>query len=543
MKEKLLTLPRIHLTDRQLFDLEMLGVGGFAPLSGFMNEDDYEGAVENMRLANGEFWPMPIVLDVFSPSPYKEGEQIILCDKYGNPVSFFSITSVYTPDKKREARLVYGTEDEAHPGVHYLFHNTGDIYLGGSLEIIALPVRSDFSEWRFTPAELRSWFKEHAWEKVAAFQTRNPIHRAHFELMKRTHAEHGAHILIHPVVGITKEGDIDYITRVKSYIAIHEARMKDFAKLALLPLAMRMAGPREALFHALIRKNYGATHFIVGRDHAGPGKDSAGKPFYEMYAARDVAVLHEKELGIKIIPQEEMAYVDEEYGYMPAHEMPDGKMSQNISGTRFREMLANDEEVPPWFSFPEVLDELKKGIQRHRNRGFTIFFTGLSASGKSTIALLLHSKLLEQSDKKITLFDGDVVRQYLSKGLGFSKEDRMAHVERIGFVASEITKHGGIALCAVIAPYEESRQKNRRLISEHGNYIEVHIATPLDVCVARDPKGLYEKAKLGLVKGLTGIDDPYETPVNPEITINTDGETPLESVEHILGFLRTRNLI
>ncbi len=543
LAEKVVHLPRLNLTDRQLYDLEMLLVGGFSPLEGFLTEREYESVTERMRLPDGTLWPMPITLDVPEDATYKPGDEVVLCDKYGNPAAVLAISSVYRPDKTREARQVFGTEDLLHPGVWHLMKEAGPVYVGGIVRGVALTDRHDFRELRHTPAELRAWFRENGWERIVAFQTRNPIHRAHFEIMRRAAEAHGANILIHPVVGLTKEGDIDYITRVRTYKQIRENYLAERAKLALLPLAMRMAGPREALWHAIIRKNYGATHFIVGRDHAGPGKDSAGRPFYEPYAAQELAKRYESELGIAIVPMQEMAYVAELGEYVPADELQPQHTVKNISGTEFRRMLSEDLPVPEWFSFPEVIEELRRGAARSRKRGITIFFTGLSGAGKSTVANILYTKLLELQDRKITMLDGDVVRQNLSKGLGFSREDRDANIERIGFVANEITKHGGIAICSAIAPYEASRERNRALISKNGTYLEVHVATPIEVCKARDAKGLYEKAEQGILKNFTGVDDPYEVPRNPDIVLDTSNASPVECADKIIAALGEKRLL
>ncbi|HTR18359.1 MAG TPA: bifunctional sulfate adenylyltransferase/adenylylsulfate kinase [Candidatus Paceibacterota bacterium] len=536
-------LPRITLTDRQRFDLEQILCGGFAPLKGFLNEKDYISVVERMRLSDGTLWPIPIVLDVPEVEGRKIGDRFILCDVFGNPISFFTIESIYSPDKKKEARMVYGTEDRTHPGVQYLMAETGKVYLGGPVELIKYAPTHDFSELRRRPEELKQVFKERGWKKVVAFQTRNPMHRAHFELVRRAAEMHGAKALVQPVVGLTKEGDIDYISRVRSYKRLVENRMSDFAMLSLLPIAMRMAGPREAIWHAIIRKNYGATHFIVGRDHAGPGKDASGKPFYEPYAAQELAKKHEQDTGIVIVPMKEYAYVESEDAYLSADELKPGQVTKNISGTEFRKMLRDEEKIPEWFSFPEVVDELRIAVRKEKRRGGTIFFTGLSGAGKSTIAHVLYHKLLERQERSVTLLDGDVVRQNLSRGLGFSREDRNANIERIGFVAGEISKHGGIAICAAIAPYREPRDNNRRRIEKVGQYIEVYVKAPLEVCELRDTKGLYAKARAGLLPHFTGIDDPYETPEHPELVLDTTALSAEESAEKVYDLLCERGLI
>jgi sulfate adenylyltransferase len=537
------TLPTINLTDRQLFDLELLLVGGFTPLYGFMREEDYKEVVENMRLKSGEVWPIPIVLDVSKNQKFSEGQRITLSDKYGHPLAIMKIESLFSLDKNKEAEMVYGKNDLAHPGVHYLFSHTKNSCIGGPVIGFDLLQKYDFVDFRKTPEEIRKLFEKDGVEKIVGFQTRNPIHKAHYTLIKKVAEKHEAKVLIHPVIGLTKSGDIDYTPRVRSYITLYENYVKDFAYLSLLPLAMRMAGPREALWHALIRRNYGCTHFIVGRDHAGPGNDSDGKPFYGIYEAQKLLVDFEKEIDIKIIPMEEIVYAENENRHISLGEVKEHHKIKNISGTEFRKLLLDNEPIPPWFSFPEVIDELKKSKQFKKQKGLVIFFTGLSGSGKSTIANILRDKLLNLEEREITYLDGDVVRQNLSHGLGFSKEDRNRNIERIGFVASEVAKHGGIAICAAIAPYEESRINNRNLVSENGTYIEVYVETPIDECKRRDTKGLYSKAEKGLIKGVTGIDDPYEIPQKPELKIKTVEHSPLESANVIFDYLKNKKLL
>lgn len=338
-------------------------IGGFAPLKGFLTESEYRSVVTKMHLPSGKIWPMPIVLDVQTDHGRRVGEKILLCDAFGRALAQMTIASIYTPDKKKEARSVYGTKSLEHPGVRYLFEKTGPVYLGGPVKMLARAKFRDFRALRFSPQELRAIFKKRGWKKIVAFQTRNPMHRAHYEIVRRAAEQIGGNALVHPVVGLTQEGDIDYISRVGVYRALYQKRMKHFAHLALLPLAMRMGGPREALWHALIRKNYGATHFIVGRDHAGP-KDASGKPFYGPYDAQNLVKKYQKELGIQIVPMKEMAYVEALNAYIPADELQPGHVAKTISGTELRRMLRAGEAVPEWFTFPEVAAALKSVFPR-----------------------------------------------------------------------------------------------------------------------------------------------------------------------------------
>ena len=541
--EDILHLPRLNLKGRQIHDLEVMLVDGFAPVTGFMGEEDYTSVVETMHLKDGSIFPIPIVLDVPEKSPHTVGDRLLLCDSFGNPLAVMKVTSRFTPDKLKEVLNVYGTNDKMHPGVQYVLDEMHDTYIGGPVTKIALPVRHDFKQFRKTPAELKALFKERGWDKVVGFQTRNPMHRAHFELVKRANEKIGAPVLVHPVVGMTKPGDIDYVTRVRTYNVVCNTYGKDFTELSLLPLAMRMAGPREAVWHSIIRKNYGCTHFIVGRDHAGPGKGSDGKDFYGPYEARELALKCADEVGIIIVDSDELAYSKTRGAYVATHEVTPDDEIENISGTEFRRKLREGEEIPEWFSFKESINILRESVKRDTRPGLVLFFTGLSCSGKSTIAQLLLARLQEIQDREITFLDGDEIRNHLSKGLGFSKEDRDENVKRVGFVASEIARHGGIAICSLIAPYREARRHVRNRVEHYGEFIEVYMDTSLEECERRDTKGLYEKARKGLIQGFTGINDPYEVPEHPELIVKTEENTPEGITDEIIDYLNSRGII
>lgn len=524
------------LTQRQLCDLEMLLCGAFAPLQGFLNQTDYDAVLATMRLADGRLWPIPITLDV-SPTfaeKIQMGESIELRDPEGVLLAQLQLESIWIPNKTLEAEQVFGSNDPLHPGVYYLQHKAGSVYLGGRLTAIELPQHYDYRQHRHTPSELKALFKKRGWHKVVAFQTRNPMHRAHQELTFRAARELEANLLIHPVVGMTKPGDIDHFTRVRCYEQLIKHYPEQTTFLSLLHLAMRMAGPREAVWHALIRKNYGCTHFIIGRDHAGPGKNSQGEDFYPPYAAQELAQALEEEIGIQIVAFENMVYVQNRAEYLAESEVQQGEMILNISGTEFRRRLREGLDIPSWFSYPAVIKELRRSYPPRHQQGFTVFFTGLSGSGKSTVANALMVKLMEMGGRPVTLLDGDVVRKNLSSELTFSKDHRDLNIRRIGFVASEITKNGGIAICAPIAPYSAVRREVRELVENYGGFIEIHVATPLEECERRDRKGLYAKARAGLVKGFTGIDDPYEAPEQPELKLDTSEITPDECAHKVL---------
>ena len=549
VKSQARAYPSWDLTSRQLCDLELLLNGGFSPLEGFLNQADYDRVVGEMRLSDGTLWPMPITLDVSEEfaSRIGRGEWVALRDPEGVLIAVLEVSDVWRPDKAYEARQVFGATDERHPGVFQLLRRTGPVYIGGRVRGVEPPTHHDFPHLRDSPRELRDRFAKLGWRRVVAFQTRNPMHRAHQELTLRAVRQAEANLLIHPAVGLTRPGDIDHFSRVRCYEHLLQTYPEQTTALSLLNLAMRMAGPREALWHALIRQNHGCTHFIVGRDHAGPGQDRFGRTFYEPYAAQELVAHYQNELSIQILPFPEMVHVRERAQYVPADEVQPGETVLNISGTEFRRRLQEGLEIPEWFSYPEVVAELRRAHPPRHRQGFTVFFTGLSGSGKSTIANALMVKLLELGGRAVTLLDGDIVRKHLSSELGFSREHRNINILRIGFVASEITKNGGIAICAPIAPYAATRREVREMIAPHGGFIEVHVATPLEICEERDRKGLYAKARAGILKEFTGISDPYEAPEHAEVTLDTHDCSPGEAAQRILlkleslGYIRGRS--
>ena len=534
------------LTERQLCDIELLLNGAFSPLDGFLNKDDYDSVVKTMRLKSGVLWPMPVTLDVSEEfaADIKSGDKLALRDLEGVILATLEVGDVWTPDLNAEAKGVYGTTDEKHPAVNYLKNIGNSVYVGGTLRGLEEPTHYDFKHLRDTPGEVRDRFKKLGWRKVVAFQTRNPMHRAHQELTLRATREVEANLLIHPVVGMTKPGDVDHFTRVRCYEHLLGSYPEQMTMLSLLPLAMRMGGPREALWHAIIRKNYGCTHLIVGRDHAGPGQDSKGKDFYDPYDAQELLKKHADELDITMVPFQLMVYAENLAQYIPIGEASDDDNVLNISGTELRRRLQEGLDIPEWFSFPNVVAELRRTHPPRHEQGYTIFFTGLSGSGKSTIANALMVKLMEMGGRPVSLLDGDIVRKNLSSELGFSKEHRDLNIRRIGYVASEITKNGGIAICAPIAPYAATRRAVRESISAVGGFVEIHVATSLEVCEQRDRKGLYALARAGKIKEFTGISDPYEVPENAEMVIDTVDITPDLAAHRILvkleamGFIR-----
>ena len=524
------------LTPRQLCDIELILNGAFSPLEGFLTEAEYQRVVREMRLPSGLLWPIPVTLDVSAEfaGATRTGEHIALRDAEGVLIATMEVSDIWEPDKAREASDVFGTQDENHPGVYYLMHRAGPVYLGGKLRGVEPPTCYDFKLMRDSPAELRGRFRKLGWRKVVAFQTRNPMHRAHYEMTLRAARETEANLLIHPVIGMTRPGDVDHYTRVRCYEHILKHYPEQTTTLSLLNLAMRMAGPREAIWHAIIRKNYGCTHFIVGRDHAGPGKDSSGKPFYGPYDAQELMRTHADELDMIMVPFRNMVYVEDRDEYFPDDEVPAGAKVLDLSGTEQRRLLQTGQPIPGWFTFPAVVDVLRQTHPPRSAQGVTVFFTGLSGSGKSTIANALLVKLLEMGGRPVTLLDGDLVRKHLSSELGFSKEHRDINIRRIGYVASEITKNGGIAICAPIAPYTATRAAVREMVESYGAFLEVHVSTSLEECERRDRKGLYAKARAGEIPEFTGISSPYEEPDDPAVRVDTTGRSIPDALDDVL---------
>lgn len=539
--------PSWSLTPRQLCDLELLLNGGFSPLRGFLDRADYESVCVSMRLVDGLLWPMPITLDVTEEMARRmcSASMLALRDPEGVLLAAMHVEEIWQPDRMAEAETVFGTTSKHHPGVAYLLDRVHPWYVAGRLEGVQLPTHYDFLHLRLTPAELRAEFSRLGWRQIVAFQTRNPMHRAHLELTLRAAESAGAKLLIHPSVGMTKPGDVDHYTRVRCYQTLLSQYPKEMARLALLPLAMRMGGPKEAIWHTIIRKNHGCSHFIIGRDHAGPGQALDGKSFYGPYEAQDLLRNYEAELGVRMVPFRMMVYLADRDQYVPEDEVPTGARVKTISGTRLRQLLSDGRPIPTWFTFPSVARELRRTYRPRHAQGFTAFFTGLSGAGKSTLANVLLIHLLEIGGRPVTLLDGDLVRKHLSSELAFSKEHRDTNIRRIGFVASEITKNGGIAICAPIAPYDSVRKEVRAMIELAGGFVLVHVATPLEVCEQRDRKGLYAKARAGILPNFTGISDPYEPPSDAEVVIDTTQMSSEEAVQQILryleieGYLRT----
>ena len=538
-------LPSIRLSERAVCDLELMAVGAFSPLERFMSEADYQSVLDNMRLTNGYIFPLPITLPIEADEKeqIELGQDIALRSPRNELLAIMTVDEIYEWDLEEVAQKAFGTLDLRHPLVAEM-HRWGKYNLSGPIQILQLPAHFDFKDLRMTPAETRATLEFFGHENVIAFQTRNPLHRVHEELTKRATQEKDGVLLLHPVVGMTRPGDVDHFTRVRTYRALaRQYYDSDRILLSLLPLAMRMAGPREAVWHALIRRNYGANHLIVGRDHAGPGKDSKGEPFYGPYDAQELVESLSEELGVEVVPFRMMVYLPDEERYEEISKIDEETRTASISGTQVREeYLQNGRDLPDWFTRPEVAEILAETYPPRFRQGACIWFTGLHNSGKSTTAAVLTA-LLQEHGRTVTLLDGDVVRTHFSEGLGFSKEDRDDHVRRMGYVASEIVRHGGIAICAAVSPYRATRNDVRNMIgSDH--YVEIFVDTPLEICEQRDTKGLYARARRGEIVGFTGVDDPYESPQNPELRLETADQTAEENARSILsrlvetGFIR-----
>lgn len=531
----------ITLSQRQQCDLEMLLNGALSPLTGFMTEDLYNSVVSDTCLPNGVIWPIPYYLDIDEQQAagIEIGSQLALRDTEGFMPAVLNVESIWRPDIKKEAEAIYGTLDPSHPGVDYLFNSVNPVYIGGSVRGVQLPFHYDFEALRHTPKELRHKFDKQGWRNVVAFHTSKPMHRVHQEITLRAAKQANAHILIHPVVGMSKPGDIHYYARVHCYQAIMEHYPKSLVGLSLLPMAMRMAGPREALMNAIIRQNYGCSHYIIGKEHAAPPnvRDEAAR-FYPKGAAQEYVKKYESNLDIKIINIDELCYDPELEQFIVKPEVDEiACKKQSFSNSRIQNVIQKGEVLPSWVTYPNVLDAMKCACPPRSQQGFTLFFTGLSGSGKSTLARIIYAKFIEEGGRPVTLLDGDVVRHNLSSELGFSKKDRNINVKRIGYVASEITKNRGVAICAPIAPYTVMRREVRENIEQYGAFIEIHVATSLEECEKRDRKGLYAKARKGIIPEFTGISDPYEIPVNPEIRIDTQDMTPMQAAQEIYLYL------
>lgn len=539
------TMTDVILNDRQLCDFELLVTGAYTPLRGFMTRLDYEAVLNRMRLVTGEVWPVPICLDVTETKALtlEIGQSVVLRDQEGFLLGLMTVEDIWPMEKEKEAGSLFGTTDTNHPGVNYLYRRSGSYYIGGSIEALNLPIHSDFKQIRMTPAEVRTIFSRLGWNRVVGFLTRQPLHRPQFEMTIQAMREARANLLLLPVAGTPRPGDFDHYTRMRCYRKVGSHYPPDSFVINLLPLAMRMAGPRDAVLHLILGKNFGCTHFIIGHNHANPGTDAAGKDFYDFDEAMALVREAAPEIGVDVVSFEEMVYLPFEDEYRPKSLVPKDTTAISLSAADIRRRIRDGKQVPEWATFSEVVRELKKSYPPPSGQGFTVFMTGLSGAGKSTIAKVVYARLMEIGTRPVTLLDGDIVRRNLSSELNFSREHRDINVRRMGFVAAEITKNRGVAICAPIAPYEATRAEIRALIEDHGGFFEVHISTPIAECEKRDRKGMYAKARAGLLKGFTGVDDPYEIPLVPELSIDTSGISPDEAAQEILLYIAQKGFV
>ncbi|GAB6905552.1 Adenylyl-sulfate kinase [Desulfosarcina cetonica] len=538
-------LPSIAINDRQLCDFELLTTGAYSPLAGFMTRSNYESVLDRMKLQDGTIWPMPICLDVSEivARPLEGGQSVVIRDSEGFLLAILHVEDIWKPDKAKEAELLYGTTDKNHPGVANLLNATGDFYVGGSLEVMNLPLHFDFKQLRMTPPEVRGMYKKLGWKRIVGYHTTNTLHRSEFEMAIGAMRKSQANLLLMPGVGISGPGDFDYYTRVRCYRHVLGYFPPESVVISLLPNSTRQAGPRDALLQCIIGRNYGCTHFIIGPRHADPKSKNGETPYYDSDDTQALVTELAGDLGMGVVSSKELVYLPFEDEFAVRDELGEGVENFSLSSLDIRDRIRAGRKIPSWATFPEIVGELRKAYPPPSKQGFTIFFTGLSGAGKSTIAKVIYAKMLEIGKRPVTLLDGDIVRQNLSNELSFSKEHRDINVRRIGFVASEITKNRGVAICAPIAPYAATRAEIRANIEALGGFIEVHVATPLEICEKRDRKGMYAKARAGLIKGYTGIDDPYEIPEAPEVRVDTSGKTPDEAAQEILIFLGQRRFI
>jgi sulfate adenylyltransferase len=542
LKARASQCPSLQLSERAVCDLELLATGAFSPLDRFMGKDDYQRVLDDMRLQSGQVFPIPVTLPVEAGTALHLDQEVALRNANNDLLAVMMVEEIYAWDHAQVSQQVFGTQDGRHPLVKEM-QRWGRLNVSGRLQVLQLPRHYDFRDLRLTPAQTRACLGAFGYENVVAFQTRNPLHRVHEELTKRAAKEVDGVLLLHPVVGLTKPGDVDHYTRVRTYKALATGYYDaDRILLALLPLAMRMAGPREALWHAIIRRNHGANHLIVGRDHASPGVDSTGKPFYGPYDAQEMVERFYDDIGVRVVPFRELVYLPNESRYEEVSKIAPHTATASISGTQVRQnYLGKGKPLPVWFTRPEVAEILAETYPPRHRQGVCLWFTGLSGAGKSTTADVVTVLLLEHG-RQVTVLDGDVVRTHLSKGLGFGKEDRDINIRRIGYVAAEIVRHGGVVVCAAVSPYRATRDEVRAMMgSEH--FVEIFVDTPLAVCEERDVKGMYAKARRGEIKEFTGIDDPYEPPEHPELTLDTVGHTPEDNARRVLEYLRSRGFL
>jgi sulfate adenylyltransferase len=546
IKQEVLNLPSLDLSWKQICELELLLNGALSPLTGYMNQAERHSVLSGMKLPDGLFWPRPVMLVVSEKAAQNlaAGQTVALRDSEGVMPAILHISEVWPADPEAEMALAEAsgvplarTQAEA-----------GQFYVGGRLEGVTLPPRHDFLNLRLTPAEMREQFARLGWRKVMAYQPSQALHRPQYEFLLRTAMQQEANLLIHAVAGSDPVLESGHFALVRACQALMPRLPASTSMLALNPMTPWAAGPRKTLLKAIMARNYGCSQLVTGGETVLESlhKESSQRRGQDTpnLSSDTVYAVAKESLGVTLLPFPRMVYVEDRDEWLPEETVPADTRSESMSGAELTRRLMQNIKVPEWFSFPEVLDEMRKAYPPRKQQGFTVFFTGLSGSGKSTIARALTVRLMEMGGRRVSLLDGDIVRTHLSSELGFSKAHRDINIRRIGFVASEITKHGGTAICAPIAPYQATRRAVRSMIEEWGGFLEIHVSTSVEVCEGRDRKGLYAKARAGLIPEFTGVSDPYEIPENAELTIDTTRYSVEEAVQMIVlkleheGYLR-----
>ncbi len=541
IKREAMTLPSLDLSWKQICELELLLNGALSPLPGYMNQAEMHSVLAGMKLPDGMFWPRPVLLTVSEKAAEKlaAGQTVALRDGEGVMPAILHISEVWRAEPEAEMRLA---ETSGVPIARALAE-PGQYYVGGRLEGVTLPPRHDFLSLRLTPAEMREQFARLGWRRVMAYQPSQPLHRPQYEFLLRTAKQQESNLLVHAVAGSDPVLESGHFALVRACQALMPRLPAATSMLALNPMTPWAAGPRKTLLKAIMARNYGCSQLVIGGETPLEGRQRRGQDTPNLAKDSVYAVARES-LGVTLLPFPRMVYVEDRDEWLAEEEVPAGARTESMSGTELTRRLMQNLKVPDWFSFPEVLDELRKAYPPRSRQGFTVFFTGLSGSGKSTIARALTVRLMEMGGRRVSLLDGDIVRTHLSSELGFSKAHRDINIRRIGFVASEISKHGGIAICAPIAPYRATRRAVRGMIEEWGGFLEIHVSTSIEVCEQRDRKGLYAKARAGLIPEFTGVSDPYEVPERPELAIDTTRYSVDEAVQMIVlkleheGYLR-----
>jgi sulfate adenylyltransferase len=503
------------LGEAQLGELELLTSGVFAPLRGFMDAADVAAVDVRGTLADGMPWPVPVILDVPADAIPPDADHLVLQDQEGSPLAVLAIT-----------------ERLAKPSV---------VRLAGPVTALREPEHGPFRQLRRRPEEVRAELSADAASpatspgatagNVLAYATRRPLNKRHIGQLRHFASQLNARLLVLPLIA----GPADVVTRPEALVRTVLAASQHLPADTLVvpvPLASRAAEPdaktADLRAAAVVAAAYGATHLLADA----PGL--AGSPGGTKPGPLDLPGV-----PIPVIGTGEWAYDPRSEVWRPLALIEPGAEQGELTDSELGALLDSGAEIPAWFAPPSVARELRRARPPRAERGLAIFFTGLSGSGKSTVARGLAEALIERGDRTVSLLDGDQVRHLLSAGLTFSRADRDLNIARIGYVAAEVARHGGIAICAPIAPYAQARAAAREMVTEVGDFLLIYISTPVDVCAARDRKGLYAKARAGLIKGFTGVSDPYEEPRDADLVLDTSAMTRQQAVDSVLKLLST----